>query len=139
AMMRSATVGACVALLIPAFARGQGCGLEATPIPGLGLGPGVTGSVYDMTMFDDGSGEALIVGGPFTVLDASGRSIQGVARWDGSEWSSIGETGSVESIVAFDDGSGPALIAAGYLGAGLPHEERTIRRWKDGAWGPIGD
>ena len=46
--------------------------------------------VFSMVVYDDdlGGGPALYVGGAFEVVD--GKSISNIARWDGSEWTSVG-------------------------------------------------
>ena len=57
------------------------------------LGKGLPDSDYfkSMAVFDDGSGPALYVGGGFTV--EQGAPANGVARWDGIAWSSVGGGG----------------------------------------------
>lgn len=82
------------------------------------LGPGVTGSVRTLEVFDDGIGSApsLYVGG--SISTAGGVSTPGVARWNGTVWSGVGSgllNGIVGELEVFDDGSGvgPVLYAAG--------------------------
>src|SRR5262245_23643042 len=50
-------------------------------LPTFGQAPGV-GPVLAVTVFDDGSGPALYVGGYFTT--AGGLSANSIAKWDGS-------------------------------------------------------
>ena len=75
--------------------------------------PDFNSDVYAMTVFDDGSGPALYVGGNFTAV--GGVTVNYIARWDGTAWSplggpsGIGTTGAVSALAVFDDGSGPAL------------------------------
>jgi hypothetical protein len=72
------------------------------------LGPGVNQEVSDLAVFDDAGGHALYVGGPFTF------PARGLARWSGSEWSSVaGFTGVVRKLaVALLDGR-PNLYVIG--------------------------
>ncbi len=44
---------------------------------------------WDAAVLDDGSGPALYVGGMFTEID--GKEISALARWDGVEWTQVGE------------------------------------------------
>src|SRR6185436_5579096 len=74
-------------------------------------------NVNAMTVFDDGSGPALYVGGTFiTAGDVEAISI---ARWDGTSWSDldVGTNGTVTALAAFDG----ALYVGGsfsFTGAG---------------------
>ncbi len=105
-----------------------------------------TGNVYAMTVFDDGSGPALYVGGSFTT--AGGVTAHDVAKWDGTAWSALaGGTGSIpDSVLAltvFDDGGGPALYAGGDLSTLGGVSVSNIAKWDGTAWskldGPAGD
>jgi hypothetical protein len=61
-----------------------------------------------MTVFDDGSGPALYVGGSFT--EAGGVPANNIARWDGKQWSAlgVGTNGAVRALAVWDrDGEGP--------------------------------
>jgi hypothetical protein len=86
-----------------------------------------------LAIFDDGSGPALYVGGRFT--EAGGVPALNVARWDGREWSGVGNGlaghPGVRALAVFDDGSGPALYAGGYLVDGLS-------RWDGESWTVVG-
>ncbi len=88
------------------------------------LGRGLYASGYTvqaMTVFDDGSGSALYVGGELSpqVLP----DVRYIARWNGVEWSGLegvhlsrapgGYIPYVDGLTVFDDGSGPALFIAG--------------------------
>ena len=71
------------------------------------VGGGVTGSVFALERFDDGSGLALYVGGQVTNFGASG--ILHLAQWDGQSWGALGlgVAGSgVRRLAALDDGTG---------------------------------
>src|SRR5690606_14618418 len=82
-----------------------------------------------MPVCDDGSGPSLYAGGSFTHV--GGIPATNIARWDGKEWSAVGEGleghPGVRALAVYDDGSGPALYAGGYLVNGLS-------RWNGGSW-----
>jgi hypothetical protein len=92
------------------------------------LGSGmIGGAVYDLTVFDDGSGSgpALYAGGAF--FGAGGVPASRVAKWDGAMWSPLGtgvsaggELPFVNTLFAVDDDGGtPALYAGGgFISAG---------------------
>jgi hypothetical protein len=80
-------------------------------------GSGTNQEVLALTVFNDGSGPALYVGGYFTM--AGGVAASHIAKWDGTSWLALG-TGvggpytSVLALAAFDDGSdGDADLYAG--------------------------
>ncbi len=79
------------------------------------LGSGLSGccfAVQALAVFDDGTGPALFAGGWFDT--AGGVAAPGIAKWDGSSWSSLGGgLYVVYSLAVFDDGTGPALYAGG--------------------------
>ncbi len=79
---------------------------------------GVAGIVRTMTVYDDGSGPELWVGGDFWT--AGGVGAPGFGRWDGTSWTGVGGVLPVppEVMTVFDDGSGPKLAVVGLIGAG---------------------
>lgn len=91
------------------------------------------GTVYALTVFDDGSGKALYAGGMFS--HAGGTPASCVAKWDGVSWASVGAPfiHPVRALVVFDDGSGPALYAGGEM---VP--EDFISRWNGSSWQTVG-
>lgn len=103
--------------------------------------PGVDYPFSAAVTWDDGTGEALYVGG---FLRAAGCvSANGVARWDGSEWSALGSgvegaDAAVFALAVFDDGSGPALYAAGSFSTAGGQPASNIARWDGSAWSPLG-
>ncbi len=104
------------------------------------LGNGVDdGEVKTMVEFDDGSGPALYVGGNFTSV--SGIPACGIARWNGSTWSSVGNPGTpgtfVPSLCVHDDGTGPALYAAGPFTSIGGVAANYIARWNGSTWMPL--
>ena len=113
---------------------------------GAGLGPSIS-QVYvkTMTIFDDdGPGPrppALYVGGSFQT--AGGLIVNHIARWDGTNWESLGAgtSGLVQALAVFDaDGDGPELpmLYAGgqFLRAG-GQSMRLLARWDGSQWSPV--
>ena len=74
--------------------------------------------IYDMAVFDDGSGPALFVGGLFG--SAGGRPARNLAKWDGHTWTPIGPgMGPSGGFCVWDDGRGESLfISEGFQTAG---------------------
>ena len=114
------------------------------------LADGVSGSVRELRVFDDGSGPALFVGGLFS--EAGGVSTENIARWDGRKWAAVGTYrpgstlphyglpgGRVWALRVFDDGTGagPALYAGGDFGPGFAPS--GIARLEGDRWQPLGE
>ncbi len=91
-----------------------------------GFIPGTNATVWDLEVFDDGSGSALYAAGNFTM--AGGAPANYVARWDGTAWSPVGAGlgNGVRALAVFDDGTGPALFAGGELG--------VLAKWDGSIW-----
>ena len=114
--------------------------LGTTPIAG-----NVPLIVFTSFVHNDGSGEALYIGGRFTSVD--GVNASRIARWNGTSWSSVGGgvTGagvspSVNTMVTFDDGTGPALYVGGQAftsAGGVP--ANRVARWDGTQWSAVGD
>ena len=110
------------------------------------LGSGVSSptgfpSVDAFTVFDDGSGPALYVGGNFS--NAGGVPARCIARWDGSTWSVLGSglddiPSIVYALAVFDDGNGPALYAGGYFTSAGGVPVSSIARWDGSTWSGLG-
>ena len=111
------------------------------------LDTGVTGGsspwVRTITVFDDGSGQALYVGGGFG--SAGGvAGTQRIARWQGGAWSALGQglsrgtTPSVDALEVFDDGTGPALYAGGFFDSAGSLATENIARWDGSQWRSLG-
>lgn len=109
------------------------------------LGSGIDGplapsSVNAMVAFDDGTGEQLYVAGQ-AFTSAGGQPANRVARWDGSQWSSVGDgfaDGIVWGLEVFDDGNGPALYAFGTFTASGTTPIDRIARWNGTVWEQVG-
>jgi len=95
-----------------------------------------------LTVYDDGTGPALVVGGAF--FTAGGVTANRVARWDGSAWSALsgpageGTDGGVHALAAFDDGSGPVLVAGGAFTTAGGVTANRVARWDGSGWSAIG-
>jgi trimeric autotransporter adhesin len=78
----------------------------------------------------------LYAGGDF--LEVEGQAIAHIAKWNGVNWSAVGEglPGTVNSLVVYDEGSGPALYAGGdFFGA----SGNYVAKWDGSVWTPLGD
>lgn len=95
---------------------------------------GVNGPVYSMTVFDDGRGPALFVGGQFTAAGSIAAS--NIARWDGASWSTVGSgtDGYIATLAVFDHGAGPALYAGGHFEKAGDVSTRSVARWDGSTW-----
>ncbi|MBI1851312.1 MAG: hypothetical protein HYR85_13310 [Planctomycetes bacterium] len=104
------------------------------------LGAGITNGLFVSALrsFDDGSGLALYVGGSFGEVD--GIRADGIARWNGSGWSSVGVGlgGYVYALTGFDDGTGPALFATGYFPNAGALTVNHIAKWNGSQWSALG-
>ena len=126
--------------LMSVFALGQ---CEPEWVEGFASVPtGTNSTVRAFTVFDDGTGPALYVGGEFTI--AGGVTVNYIAKWDGKAWSALG-TGlndSVYALAVFDaDGEGPsppALYAGGAFTAAGNLSASHIARWNGTSWFPVG-
>ena len=97
--------------------------------------------VAALTVFDDGGGPALYVGGIFTT--AGGVSANNIAKWNGATWSSLGSgTGGpsphVYALTVLDDGSGSALYAGGSFASAGGVTVNGIAKWDGSSWSPLG-
>ncbi len=106
---------------------------------GAGIGPG-NGTVWALTVFDDGTGTALYAGGDF--ISAGGEVVNRIARWNGAAWSSVGGGmggGEVRgAMIVFDDGSGPALYVGGDFTTAGGTRANRIAKWDGEQWSPLG-
>lgn len=98
----------------------------------------MNGVVHSLAVFDDGSGSALYAGGNFTT--AGGSPAGGIARWNGSSWSSVGggTNGLVRSLVVHDDGNGPALFAGGGFSNAGGMSASKVAKWDGTSWSALG-
>lgn len=111
--------------------------------PEIGV-PGTSQVVRSMIVFDDGSGAALYVGGPFAT--AGGVTVNSIAKWDGAAFSALGSgvggptttAAAVNGLAVHDDGSGPALYALGNLISAGGQPVGRIAKWDGSAWSALG-
>ncbi|MFI4916923.1 MAG: GC-type dockerin domain-anchored protein [Phycisphaerales bacterium JB060] len=121
------------------FARLNGDRWE--PLPGLdapGLEP--DGRGITLEVWDDGTGEALYVGGQFTRV--AGMEANGIARWDGRAWSPLGDglLAKVIDIQPHDFGSGERLVAGGDFSDPITFRPIAgVRVWDGVSWSPVGE
>ncbi|MCY2961532.1 MAG: hypothetical protein NTY35_15320 [Planctomycetota bacterium] len=96
------------------------------------------GYLVSLRVHDDGHGPALFAGGSFAEI--GGVSTWGVARWNGTAWSSLG-TGAGSELVALevhDEGSGPALFLAGDFRNSAGNPLANVVRWDGSALTAVG-
>ena len=104
---------------------------------------GVSYTVLDLTVFDDGSGMALFAGGVFD--DAGGVPVNHIAKWDGTEWSALsgssgtGVSSPTYNLGVYDDGTGEALFAGGNFitAGGVP--VNSIAKWDGSEWSALSE
>jgi hypothetical protein len=91
-----------------------------------------------LTVYDDGSGPALYVAGTFTI--AGGVPSSWIAKWNGSNWSSLGSgvNNEVSGMAVWNDGSGPKLYVSGTftVAGGVPVSKIAI--WNGSSWSAMG-
>lgn len=105
---------------------------------GVQRGTSPVSQVLALEVFDDGSGEALYIGGRFD-QSVSGMPMFAVAKWDGSTLSAVGAgfpmPNEVRDLAVYDDGHGPALYAVGTFPADtLGTPMRRLAKLSDGEW-----
>jgi hypothetical protein len=106
------------------------------------LGTGANNTVEDLIVFNDGGGPDLYAAGWFT--DAGGAPANGIARWDGGSWTTLGLGMSspfgpvVYALAVFDDGAGPALYAGGPFTTAGGAPASRIAKWNGLAWSALG-
>lgn len=85
--------------------------------------------ILSLIEFDDGSGPALYAGGQFEVWLPGGIA-HSLARWDGRQWSTVGDGyfGEARDMAIFDDGNGPALYVA---------RPQGLWRWNGTEWSSV--
>jgi hypothetical protein len=102
-------------------------------------------NVFDLQVYNDGSGEKLYACGNFAQMGGMGSTTKHIAAFDGTSWanvgggySSSGATAYPRDFVVFDDGAGPALYAAGGLGLTSGNTSfSAVNRWNGKSWKPM--
>ncbi len=121
-------------------ARWDGSSWNALGSNGSGNGA-VAGAVYSIAI----SGDDVYIGGEYLSNVAGIAEADGVARWDGNDWSALGSNGAGDG--AIPGGYVYALLVSGtdlYVGgyymydvAGIP-EADLIARWDGNEWSALG-
>ncbi len=101
------------------------------------------GGVYTLAVHNDGTGDALYVGGGFTTVGGV-HGFNRIARWDGADWTPLGSglAGTrtppwppyATSAISFDDGSGSALYVAGNFTSAGGVPANGLARWDGQSW-----
>jgi hypothetical protein len=95
---------------------------------------GVNGTVLALTVYDGN----LIAGGQFTT--AGGRTVNRIARWDGSQWhplesgGQVGVSGTAVHVLTVYNGD---LIAGGDFATAGGQTVNRLARWDGAAWHPL--
>ncbi|MFI4855032.1 MAG: zinc-dependent metalloprotease family protein, partial [Phycisphaerales bacterium JB065] len=95
--------------------------------------------VNDLVVFDDGTGPALYAAGRF--MNADDASAEGIARWDGLNWTAVGDGLGTEvfALLAFRDTDGPALFASGNFVTTIDLAPALgIAKWNGNEWSRMG-
>lgn len=130
--MRSLTFQALVAPLVIALSV---CGARADCTPQWNLQDiediGTVGDVFDVELWNDGSGEAIFVAGGFGRAGIEDETF-GIAKWDGDSWSPLPSPlpplSAYNDLIIHNDGSGEKLYAVG----------TRIRSWDGLSWSGVG-
>jgi hypothetical protein len=117
---------------------------DGTTFEALSGGIQTAGStVFAMTNYNDGSGDALYVGGNFSLVD--GNLITRLARWNGAAWSQVGAgvtfasaAQGVAEMHVLDLGSGPRLYITGTQFSAGGQAFANAAAWDGQNWSPIG-
>lgn len=102
-----------------------------------------TNSIWDMTTFNDGAGEKLIIAGNYQNIGGH-TGINHICQWDGTDFTAIGGTiaGAVPLIVldvfSTDFGEGPVLLAGGRFLTIDGVDALNIASWDGNEWSPLG-
>jgi len=99
------------------------------------------GTVTQLVVHDDGSGSALYAAGNITSI--GGVPVVGVARWNGTSWSTLPGLSSsaivdVTSLASLQDASGRALFAGGNFTDANGTPANGVARWNGAAWSGFG-
>ena len=131
-------------VLVNSLARWDGEVWSA--LPGLPEN-GVDAVILELTVWDDGTGPALYVGGRFSSI--GGIAAKGIAKWNGQTWSALaapggsGLNGNVNAMVAWDDGHGSALYVGGFFTLAGGVTANRLAKWDGQIWsalaGPAGN
>lgn len=101
---------------------------------GTGIGGGGVPRVFALTVFNDGSGDALYAGGRFN--NAGGAAATTIAKWNGSSWSALGSGTNVEirALCVYNN----ALYAGGLFTTAGGAPANYLARWNGSSWSNVG-
>ncbi len=101
------------------------------------------GVISALTVFDDGTGEALYATGSFSQI--AGVAAERIAKFDGDSWQPLGGTGSAglaggfgQAMAVYDDGLGPDLYVGGTMTSAGGVPITTVARWDGSVWSDVG-
>lgn len=94
----------------------------------------VSGTVYDLQVFDDGTGPALFVAGTFFSADST--SANNIAKWDGNTWSALG-SGTNNGIFALEIFEGELYAGGSFTTAGGANANH-LAKWNGSSWSAVG-
>jgi len=103
------------------------------------VGGGIpSGAVYALAVFNDGSGDALYVGGSFS--SAGGVPANNVAKWDGTSWTALrdGTDGPVRALTPWQAWNGNALYVGGDFARAGTRDASGVARWNGARWYDVG-
>ncbi len=116
---------------------------DGTTWAGLGAGTsaGFETSVYALDVFDGGAGPELIIAGSFA--SAGLMNANNIAKWNGSNWSSlgVGVNGAVRALAVHRAGEALELYVGGSFSAASGVPAARLATWSGSTWsassGPI--
>jgi hypothetical protein len=113
-----------------------GSGLTSTS------GSATLAAVYDLYVYDDGSGEKLYAAGDFE--QSAGKPVSYIVAWDGVSWSPVGGEiprvflNEASQVIAWDDGSGETLYLGGVFNSTPQGGTAQVLRLENGQWVEFG-
>jgi hypothetical protein len=99
---------------------------------GSGLSGGSLAAVYAIAVAENGT---VYAGGQFTT--AGGKTVNNIARWDGSNWSALGN-GTNDRVNALALGSNGAVYAGGAFTTASGISAGAVALWQNGQWNRLG-
>ena len=104
-------------------------------LPGAGLTAAVGADVWAVEVYDDGTGAALYAAGGMAVMGTT--QGLGIFRWDGQEWTSIGEIAESQTVYCMGVWDGKLVVAGTFTEIdGAPINR--IATWDGTSWAPLG-
>lgn len=103
------------------------------------LGPGLSGTVEALAVYDPGSGPLLVAGGVFTEFGSPPYTLNNVAAFDGFTWQPLAEgaSSSVRELQFHLEDGVPTLYASGIHFDPKTNESQRLRSWNGSQWRAI--